>query len=194
MARSSRFGTSTRNAGTAAVEFAITAPVLVTLALGAADYGAIIGDGASLEAATRAATEYARNSSPCIGSWLTSSSCVTGINSLVSSLQSNDTALASATFTLPNLGNVPVSTSSTQANYCTCTDGYDGTTTGTGGNCSTTITTAVCTARVSADPRVLQYIRITAQMKVSPIVSYYQFTFPGTLNANTTTRLPCASC
>src|SRR5438067_5566299 len=48
--------------GSAAVELATTAPVLVLVALGAADYGALMGNGASLEGATRAVAEYARNS------------------------------------------------------------------------------------------------------------------------------------
>lgn len=49
------------NAGSAAVEFAITAPLLVLLALGAADYGAVTAQSSSLAAYTRAGAEYARS-------------------------------------------------------------------------------------------------------------------------------------
>jgi hypothetical protein len=103
------------------------------------------------------------------------SNCISGINGLVSTLQSNDTSLASATFSLPGLGNTPVSTYSTPGNYCTCTDG----------------SAASCSASSCAlsDPRVLQYIRIAATLTVSPLVSYAKFTFPASLNAQTTTRI-----
>jgi Flp pilus assembly protein TadG len=53
--------TGTRNAGSAAVEFAITAPLLMLLALGAADYGAVTAQSSSLAAYTRAGAEYARS-------------------------------------------------------------------------------------------------------------------------------------
>jgi Flp pilus assembly protein TadG len=174
--------------GSAAVELAITAPVLVLLALGAADYGALMGNGASLEGATRAVAEYARNSPECNtatgGGWLANNSCITGINNLVSTLQSNDTAVApatstlsSATFTLPGLGNIPVGAASpTPGNYCTCTDG-------------SAVSCSVVSCKL-ADPRVIQYIQITATLPVSPLVSYAnKFTFPGSLNAQTTTRI-----
>src|SRR5438552_1579513 len=46
--------------GTTAVEFAIAAPVLITLFLGAADYGTLMHTAASLRGATRAGTEYAK--------------------------------------------------------------------------------------------------------------------------------------
>ena len=165
--------------GSAAVELAITAPVLVLLALGAADYGAVMGNGASLEGATRAVAEYARNSPECNtatgGGWLANSACASGINNLVSTLQSNGTSLASATFTLPGLGTTPVSAYSTPGNYCTCTDG-------------SAVSCSASSCKL-ADPRVLQYIQITATLTVSPLVSYVKFTFPGTLNAQTTTRI-----
>jgi Flp pilus assembly protein TadG len=51
---------SARNAGGAAVEFAITAPVLVVLAIGGADYSIMAHKQDALEAATRAGAEYAR--------------------------------------------------------------------------------------------------------------------------------------
>jgi Flp pilus assembly protein TadG len=47
------------NIGSAAVEFAITAPFLVLLALGIADYGAMVAQSSSLAAYARAGAEYA---------------------------------------------------------------------------------------------------------------------------------------
>ena len=46
--------------GAAAVEFAITAPLLVVLVLGIADYGFLMGTSASLEGAARAGAEVAK--------------------------------------------------------------------------------------------------------------------------------------
>src|SRR6202047_2949056 len=48
------------NAGSAAVEFAVTAPVLVALVIGGADYSIMANKQDALEAATRAGAEYAR--------------------------------------------------------------------------------------------------------------------------------------
>jgi Flp pilus assembly protein TadG len=50
---------STFNSGSAAVEFAFTAPLLVLLALGAADYGTMMAQSSSLAAYARAGAEYA---------------------------------------------------------------------------------------------------------------------------------------
>jgi Flp pilus assembly protein TadG len=46
--------------GAAAVEFAITAPMLVVLVLGIADYGLLVADSAALEGATRAGAEVGK--------------------------------------------------------------------------------------------------------------------------------------
>ena len=59
---------SARNAGSAAVEFAITVPLLVVVALGAADYGTMAVQQAALEGATRAGAEWARANCPPIPS------------------------------------------------------------------------------------------------------------------------------
>ena len=168
-----------RNSGAAMVEFAITAPFMVVLALGVADYGALMNASASLEGATRAVAEYVRDAPECALTGLTSSTCFTGINGLVSTLQSNNTSLASATFTVPLVGNVPLSTKNlltTSGNYCTCTDG-------TAVSCSTG------TCNVSGDTRVLQYIQILAKQSINPLVSYGTYTSAQPLNANTTTRI-----
>src|ERR1700730_15098412 len=109
---------SAGNAGSAAVEFAMTAPVLVLLALGVGDYGALMTNSASLQGATRALAEYARGSAACTSGGLSNSNCVTGLNHLVTTLQSNDTSLSSASFSYPT-----ANLSAAGANYCTCVDG-----------------------------------------------------------------------
>src|SRR5689334_14745263 len=96
------------NTGAAMVELAITAPFMVVLALGIADYGYLMSASASLEGATRAIAEYARDSGQCVGG-ATSTNCSSNISSLVSTLQTNNNTLSSATFT--------------RSDYCTCTDG-----------------------------------------------------------------------
>ena len=167
------------NVGAATVELAITLPFMVTLALGIADYGTLMNASASLEGATRAIAEYARNSPECAASGLTSSNCTGGINSLVSTLKSNNSSLSSATFTIPSLGNIPLATTlSTSANYCTCTDG-------TVISCST----GTCSVGTPPDTRVIQYIRTQATQSISPLVSYGTYTSAKSLSAQTTTRI-----
>jgi Flp pilus assembly protein TadG len=154
--------------GAAAVEFAITAPVMVVLVLGIGDYGALMNTTASLEGATRAVAEFARNSPYCVGGGLTDSNCVSGINNLVTTLKTNG-IIASATF-------APSAISATPGNYCTCTDG-------------TVVSCSGGICNVAGDIRVLQYIRVTATQSMIPIVSYGTFTAAMTLNAQTTTRI-----
>jgi Flp pilus assembly protein TadG len=177
---------SSQNVGAAAVEFAITAPLLVVLALGAADYGALMTNAASLEGATRAVAEYARNSPQCAAGGLNSPSCITGINNFVNTLQSSGTSLSSATFKLPDYPSsgttstvpLPAPLAATlAANYCTCTNG--------------TVPAAGCSAASCAlpDPRVIGYIRIQAALTVDPLVSYGTYTAGISVNAQTTTRI-----
>jgi Flp pilus assembly protein TadG len=156
------------NSGAAAVELSFMLPVLVLLALGAADYGALMGSAASLESATRSVAEYARNSPACAAGGLADSNCITGINNLVTTLKSNNTAISSATFT-------PSSVQTNAANYCTCSDGSSV-------SCSST-------SCALADPRVLQYIQIVADQTYTPLVSYASFfsSFPAT--GQTTIRI-----
>src|ERR1700739_3527176 len=49
-----------RERGSIAVEFAFAAPILITLALGAADFGLLMNTSASLRGAPRAGAEYAK--------------------------------------------------------------------------------------------------------------------------------------
>ena len=172
---------SARNSGAVAVELAITAPLLIVLALGAADYGALMTNTASLEGATRAVAEYARNSPECAAGGLSNINCITGINTLVSSLKSSATSLSSATFSLPGVGNIPLAAAaSTSANYCTCTDG-----TVPAGGCAT----GTCSVGTPPDTRLLQYIRTQATQTVNPLVSYGTYTSGKSVTAQTTTRI-----
>src|SRR5262245_49261174 len=60
------------NDGAAAVELAITAPVLVLLVLGVVDYGVLMGSAASLESAARAGTQVAKADPSVTAATLTS--------------------------------------------------------------------------------------------------------------------------
>src|SRR5215469_16700848 len=173
------------HSGAAAVEFAITAPLLVVLVFGAADYGVLMTDAASVQGATRAVAEYARNSPECAAGGLSNPDCITGINNFVSTLNSSATSLSSATFKLPDYpssGTVstvplpaPLSTTPS-ANYCTCTDA-----TPTIVNCST----GTCSVGSPPDTRVIGYIRTQATLVVPPLVSYGTYTSNQTVSAQT---------
>ena len=78
--------------GTALVEFALAAPILVTLVLGIADFGMLAAKNAALEGATRVGAEYARNNSTCQAD-IAGSSCITGIKSAMQSSGSFSPAL-----------------------------------------------------------------------------------------------------
>jgi Flp pilus assembly protein TadG len=67
-----------RHAGSAMVEFAITAPLLVMLVMGGADFAIMAYNQEALEAATRAGAEYARATPSDGPNWTTTKSQVTG--------------------------------------------------------------------------------------------------------------------
>ena len=87
--------------GSAAVEFAITAPLLVMLALGASDYGTVVAQSSTLGAYTRAGAEYVR-SQVASGNALPSASTIKSVLNIPSAV--------SVTF-------------SPTDPYCTCADG-----------------------------------------------------------------------
>jgi Flp pilus assembly protein TadG len=175
---SKRLYTRAWEEGAAAVELAIVAPLLVVLVLGVADYGALMNSAASLEGATRAVAEFARNSSAC-GDGLTTT-CTSGITSLVSTIQTNNTSLSSATFT--------------PSAICTCVDGNPKTGPGITNGCPGAGVVNPCASVINpttgaTDPRVLQYIQIQATQSISPLVSYGTYTSAKPLTAQTTTRI-----
>jgi Flp pilus assembly protein TadG len=139
------------SAGSAAVEFAITAPILVALAIGAADYGTLVNQQAILEAATRAGAEYGR-AHPNDPN--TTKTTVTGFTTF------SPAAAAS------------VST------VCTCTDNTTVACPGAGPN--------PCAAK--ADPRLIEYVSVTATQTFTPMLAYASFAFPAQLSAGTMTR------
>ena len=93
------------NAGSALVEFAITAPLLVFLALGAADFGDLTNQQAILEAATRAGAEYARANFLTDVNWTQTKNKVTGFTSFSSTVTPTVTTICTcvdnATVTCP---------------------------------------------------------------------------------------------
>jgi Flp pilus assembly protein TadG len=84
-------------AGSAAVEFALIAPILLVLAVGLADYATLAGQTSALTAATRAGAEYAR-AKP--------TDTTGGANNAVTSF----------------MAFAPAATA-TSTTFCTCTDG-----------------------------------------------------------------------
>jgi Flp pilus assembly protein TadG len=149
--------------GAAAVEFAITAPILVVLVLGIADYGLLMGDSAALEGATRAGAEVGKANPSVTGAQLTSLNLFpSGITPTVTSVC---TCVDNSVVTCPTV--------TAPANPCA---------TANKGNPVTNPYTNL------PDSRVLQYVNVTAAQTVSPIVSYGTFTSAKSLSVNTTTR------
>jgi Flp pilus assembly protein TadG len=152
------------NAGSAAVEFAITAPVLVALVIGGADYSIMANKQDALEAATRAGAEYARAkpNDPITKDY------VTGYTTFSPALNS---------FTCTP-GNSCVKT------VCTCADGSSPAPNSCAG---------ACNVGNPPDARVFQYVSITATQSFSALLAWnafgIAFGFPATLSATTVTRL-----
>ena len=146
--------------GAAAVELAIAAPVLVLLVLGVADYGVLTGDVASLESAARAGAEVAK-AHP---------------NLTAGDLTSRDLFPSGAT---------PIVTS-----VCTCVDN----TWPTGTACPPEPFAATpCAGKTNpftgtTDPRVSEYVQVTATQSFSPMVSYSSLGFPPSLTGRATIR------
>ena len=146
--------------GTAIVEFALAAPILVTLVLGIADLGLLAARTAALEAATRAGAEYARNDSTC-KSDVYNSSCITAIKNAMQNSGSFSPAL-----TFPS-GSSPFPAS------CECADG-------TSITCGTT-----CVGAGKTPNRVL--VTVTASQSYTPILPWSGI--PTSLTASTEMRV-----
>lgn len=147
--------------GAALVEFAITAPVLVVLVLGVADYGLLMGDSAALEGATRAGAEVGKAKPSVTASQLTA------------------------------LNLFPSGITPTVTSVCTCVDN----TWPTGSACPPGPLATPCSGKTNpfiagspVDPRVFEYVSVSATQSVSPIVSYGTYTSAQSLNVNTTVR------
>jgi Flp pilus assembly protein TadG len=147
--------------GAAAVEFAITAPVLVVLVLGIADYGLLMGSSASLEGATRAGAEVAKA----------------------------NPSVTPAQLTALNL--FPAGITPTVTSVCTCVDNsWPNGAACPPGPLATPCAgkTNPFIALNPVDPRVFEYVNVAATQSVSPIVSYGTFTSPQSLNVHTNIR------
>ena len=150
------------NRGAAAVEFAITAPLLVVLVLGIADYGLLVADSAGLEGAARAVAEVGK---------------------------ANQGSITAAQLTALNL---PPGITPTVTPVCTCVDNTWPTgaacppgplaTPPCAGKTNPFIT------GTPVDKRVFEYVQVTATQSVSPIVSYGTYTSARSVNGNTTIR------
>ena len=145
--------------GAAAVEFAITAPMLVVLVLGIADYGLLVADSAALEGAARAGAEVGK-ATPSV---------------------------TAAQLTALNL--FPSGITPTVASVCTCVDNtWPVGATCPPGPLATPCAGKTNPFTAATDPRVFEYKNVTATQSVSPIVSYGTFTSAKSVNGNTTIR------
>ena len=128
--------------GAVLVEFALAAPILVTLVLGIADLGLLAANTAALEGVTRVGAEYARNNTTCQAD-LAGQSCIAGIKSAMTS---------SGNF------NPPITFPSDPSASCECDDGSSIT-------CGTT-----CTGAGKVPNRVL--ITVSASQSYTPILPW----------------------
>jgi Flp pilus assembly protein TadG len=146
--------------GAAAVEFAITAPMLVVLVLGIADYGLLVADSAALEGAARAGAEVSK---------------------------ANPTSVTAGQLTALNL--FPSGITPTVTSVCTCVDNtWPVGATCPPGPLATPCLGKTNPFTAATDQRVFEYKNVTATQSVSPIVSYGTFTSAKSVNGNTTIR------
>jgi Flp pilus assembly protein TadG len=153
--------------GAAAVELAITAPMLILLVLGVAEYGVLMGNAASLESAARAGVEVAK------------------VNPSVTAAS------------LTSLGLFPSGATPTVTSVCTCVDNtWPG-----GATCPPGPFATPCAGKTNpftsaTDPRVFEYVRVTATQSFSPMVSnascgpgdFFCFGFPPSLTGEAFAR------
>jgi Flp pilus assembly protein TadG len=129
-------------AGTTAVEFALTAPILIAVVAGIADFGMLAARTAAVAGATRVGAEYARNNSVCKAD-IQSTGCISGIKTAM-----QNTGNFSPALTFPS--NPSVS--------CECDDG-------TAITCGNT-----CVGAGKVPNRVL--VTVTASQAFSPLISW----------------------
>ena len=132
-------------AGTTAVEFALTAPILIGVVAGIADVGMLAARTAALSGATRVGAEYARNNSVCKAD-VQGTSCISGIKSAMQSTGNFSPAL-----TFPSDPSVS----------CECDDG-------TAITCGTT-----CVGAGKVPNRVL--VTVTARQAFTPLITWPGF-------------------
>jgi Flp pilus assembly protein TadG len=153
-----RFHCDAAESGAAAVEFAITAPLLVALMIGVGDYGALMNNAASLVSASRAGAEVVKAISATTGT----------------QLDALNLAPSGATFTVA-------------ANpSCTCVDGTTPSPLPTcpGPNASNPCSGVVVGGVI--DTRVLKYRLVSVSQSVAPLLSVTNLLYFGTYNSSQT--------
>jgi len=152
------------NAGAAAVELAFTAPLLVALAFGIADYGALMNSAASLLSATRAGAEV---------------------------VMANPNATASD---LTALNLFPSgATPAISGPICACSDNTSTACPPTGSvTCPTPgSATNPCALSLGPDTRVHSYLQVSATQTVSPILSITNLLYFGSFGSQALTTATC---
>ena len=154
-----------RERGSMAVEFALAAPVLITLVLAVTDFGSFMNTSASLRGATRAGAEYAKANwnDPLIAANVTTAT--------------EQKVCGFLALTLSGSSCSPVTPLVSSA--CICTDGTSASCPSAGGANNS------CPA---ADPRDLVSVTVTATQSFSPMFSWASFALPTTVTAETTVR------
>jgi len=156
--------------GAAAVELAITAPMLFVLVLGIADYGLWVADAASLEGSTRAGAEVGKANPNVTAAQLTA------LNLFPSGIT-------------PTVTSVCTCVDNTWPNGAACPPGLFAT------PCAGKTNPFITGNPV--DPRVFEYVQVSASQNFTPLFNvvnfpYYHsnitFTFPSPINATTVTR------
>jgi len=154
-----------RQQGSLSVEVAVAAPVLITLVLGAVDFGFLMNTAASLRGATRAGAEYAK------ANWNNPS-----VTDATTSTEQHVCGFLGLTLSSGSCS--PVTPTVTDS--CVCA--YDNTSV----TCPAAGDANPCSAK--ADTRLLVSVAVTASQSFSPIVSWTKFAFPSTVSATTTMR------
>lgn len=157
-----------RDRGSMAVEFAMATPVLLTLVMGAVDYGSLMNTSASLRGATRVGAEYAK------ANWNNPS-----VTDVSTNTESQVCGFLGLTLSGSSCSPVTPSVSSS----CTCVSGASVT-------CPSSTGSNPCTSdpNPSNDHRVLVSAVVTATQSFSPMFSWASFAFPSTVSATTTVR------
>jgi Flp pilus assembly protein TadG len=148
--------------GAAAVEFAITAPMLVVLVLGIADYGLLVADSSALEGATRAGAEVGKANPSSVTAAQLAAFFPSGI--------------------MPTVTSVCTCVDNTWPTGTACPPGPLAATPSCAGKTNPFI------AGNPVDQRVFEYVQVSATQAVIPIVSYGTYTSGKSVNGNTIIR------
>ena len=156
-----------RQRGSLSVEVAVATPVLITLVLGAVDFGLLMNTAASLRGATRAGAEYAK------ANWNSNADPATVTQ------QTQQRVCSFLGLSLPSGSSSCSPVAPTVTTSCGCADNTTVTCPTDGSN--------PCSGK-SGDTRLLISVVLGASQNFSPIVSWASFAFPATVSASTTVR------